>query len=95
MENTQTNFALGSRPHKQLDALETFAPSVKPDVKPTSQAELLEELLDAELKQLQRYESMILKTASPSSGSYYQQAKQMYQAIGETNTYCLRQSCKT
>ena len=95
MENTQISSALGSRPHKQLDALETFAPSVKPDVKPTSQAELLEELLDAELKQLQRYESMILKTASPSSGSYYQQAKQMYQAIGETNTYCLRQSCKT
>ena len=95
MENTQISSALGSRPHKQLDALETFAPSVKPDVKPTSQAELLEELLDAELKQLQRYESMILKTASPSSRFYYQQAKQIYQAIGETSTYYLRQSFKT
>ena len=45
--------------------------------------ELLEELPDFELKQLQRYASMILKTASPYSGSYHQQAKRMYPAIGE------------
>ena len=84
MENTQTKAALGGRPRKQLDALQAFALSVKPDTKPKSLRELLEELPDFELKQLQRYASMILKTASPYSGSYYQQAKRMYPAIGET-----------
>ena len=84
MEDTQTKAALGSRPRRQLDALATFALTVKPDVKPKRLAELLDELPDFELKQLQRYASVILKTASPFSGSYYQQAKRMYPAIGET-----------
>ena len=34
MEDTQTKSALGGRQRKQLDALKTFAFSVKPDVKP-------------------------------------------------------------
>ena len=84
MENIQTKAALGGRPRKKLGALEAFSLAVKPDVKPKSLAELLEELPDSELKQLQRYASVILKTASPYSGSYYQQAKRMYPAIGET-----------
>ena len=53
-------------------------------MKPKSLAELLEELPDFELKRLQRYASMILKTASPFNESYYQQANRMYPAIGET-----------
>ena len=85
MEDTQTKAALGSRPRKQLDALEAFSLTVKPDVKPKSLVEILEELPDAELKQLQRYAGALLKTASVYSGSYYQQAKRMYPAIGETN----------
>ena len=77
MENIQTKAALGGRPRKQLDALEAFSLPVKSDIKPKSLVELLEELPDAELNQLQRYASMILKTASPFSGSYYQQAKRI------------------
>ena len=84
MEDTQTKAALGSRPRKQLDALATFALSVKPDVKPKSLAELLDDLSPTELTQLERYASMILKSASPYSGSYYQQAKRMSPAIGKT-----------
>ena len=84
MEDTQTKAALGGRPRKQLDALQAFALSVKPDIKPKSLIEQLEELPDFELKQLQRYASMILKTASPYRGSYYQQAKRIYPAISET-----------
>ena len=67
MEDTQTKAALGSRPRKQLDALEAFALSVKPDVKPKSLVEILEQLPDAELKQLQHYARMIIKTASPTN----------------------------
>ena len=33
---------------------------------------------------------MILKSASPCSGSYYQQAKRMYPAIGETKHLLLQ-----
>ena len=84
MEDTQTKAALGARPLKQLDALEAFSLAVKPDVKPKSLEDILEELPDAELAQLERYASMILKSASPYSGSYYQQAKRMYPAIGQT-----------
>ena len=84
MENTQTKAALGGRPRKQLDALQAFALSVKPDIKPKSLVEILEELPDDELAQLKRYASVILKTASSYSGSYYQQVKRMYPAIGET-----------
>ena len=84
MEDTQTKAALGGRPRKQLDALEAFSLAVKPDVKPKSLVEILEKLPDAELKQLQHYAGTFLKTASPLSGSYYQQAKRMYPAIGET-----------
>ena len=90
MEDTQTKAALGGRPRKQLDALQAFALSVKPDTKPKSLMELLEELPDFELKQLQRYASVILKTASPYSVSYYQQAKRMYPAIGETKHLLLQ-----
>ena len=84
MEDTQTKAALGARPHKQLDALEAFSLAVKPDTKPKSLVEILEDMPDSELKQLQRYASMILKTASPYRGSYYQQAKRIYPAMGET-----------
>ena len=84
MEDTQTKAALGSRPRKQLDALQAFALSVKPDVKRKSLVETLEEQPDVELKQLERYASMTIKTPSPYSGSYWQQAKRMYPAIGET-----------
>ena len=84
MEYTQTKSALGGRPRGQLDALQAFALSVKPDVKRKSLVETLEELPDVELKQLERYASMIIKTASPYSGSYYKQAKRMYPAKGET-----------
>ena len=84
MENIQTKAALGARPRKQLDALEAFSLAVKSDIKPKSLVEILEELPDDELAQLERYASMILKSASPYSGSYYQQAKRMYPAIGQT-----------
>ena len=50
MADTQTKLALGGRPRRQLDALATFALSAKPDVKPKSLVELLEELPRAELK---------------------------------------------
>ena len=46
--------------------------------------QILEELPDAELKQLQRYASTILRSASPYSGSYYQIAKRMYSALDES-----------
>ena len=67
MEDTQTKAALDGRPRKQLDALEAFSLAVKPDVKPKSLVEILEQLPDAELKQLQRYASMIIKTPSPTN----------------------------
>ena len=67
MEDTQTKAALGGRPRKQLDALEAFSVAVKPDVKPKSFEDILEEMPDFELKQLQRYASMISKTASPTN----------------------------
>ena len=44
----------------------------------------------AQLQQLQRYASMILRSASPYSGSYYRQAKRMYPAIGETKNLPLQ-----
>ena len=75
---------LGSRPRKQLNALEAFSLAVKPDVKPKSLVEILEELADAELEKLERYASMILETANPYSGSYYQHVKRIYPAIDET-----------
>ena len=83
MEDTQTKSALGGTPRRQLDALQAFALSVKPDVKPRSLVEILEDMPAFELKQLQRYASVILKTASPYSGPYYQQAKRMYSALDE------------
>ena len=67
MEDTQTKAALGGRPRKQLDALEAFSLAVKPDVKPKSLIEILEQLPDAELKQLQHYAGMIIKTPSPTN----------------------------
>ena len=67
MEDTQTKAALGARPRKQLDALEAFALSVKPDVKPKSLEQILDALPDAEIKQLQRYARMIIKNPSPSN----------------------------
>ena len=67
MEDTQTKAALGARPRKQLDALEAFALSVKPDTKPKSLEDILEQLPDAELKQLQHYAGMIIKTPSPTN----------------------------
>ena len=79
-EKQQTNSVLGSRPRK-LNALQSFTLAVKPEVKQKNLDQILEELPDAELKQLQRYASMILKTASPYSGSYYQQAKRIYSAL--------------
>ena len=79
----QTN-SLGSRQRKQLNALQSFTLAVKPEVEQKNLEQILEELSDAEIKQLQRYASMILKTASPYSGSYYQQAKRMYPAIDES-----------
>ena len=39
---------------------------------------------DAELKQLQRYASMIQRSASPYCGSYYQQVRRMYAALDES-----------
>lgn len=84
MEDTQTKAVLSGRPRKQLDALEAFSVAVKPDVKLKSLVEILEQLPDAELKQLQHYAGTLLKTASPFSGSYYQQAKRIYPKIGET-----------
>ena len=86
-EKQQSNSALGSRPRrprKQLNALQSFTLAVRPDSTPKSLEQILEELPDAELKQLQRYASMILKTASPYSGSYYQQAKLMYSALDQS-----------
>ena len=77
MEQTQTKSALGGKPRRQLDALQAFALSVKRDVKPKSLVEILEDMPDFELKHLQRYASVILKTASPYSGSYHKQAKRM------------------
>ena len=90
MEDAQTKAALGARPHKQLDALEVFYLAVKPNVEPKSLVEILEDMPDFKLKQLQRYASVILKTASPYSVSYYQQAKRMYPAIGETKHLLLQ-----
>ena len=66
MEDTQTKAALGGRPRKQLDALEAFSVAVKPAVKPKSLVEILEDMTDAELKQLQHYARMIIKTPSPT-----------------------------
>ena len=82
-EQKKTN-SLGSRQRKQLNALQSFKLAVKPEVEQKSLEQILEELPDAELKQLQRYASMILKTASPYSGSYYQQAKRMFSALDES-----------
>lgn len=84
MEEQQTNSALGSRPRKQLNALQSFTLAVTPEVKPKSLEQVLEEKPEAQLQQLQRYASMILRSASPYSGSYYQQAKRMYSALDES-----------
>ena len=81
MEDTQTKAALGGRPRKQLDALQSFTLAVKPEVKQKNLDQILKELPDAELKQLQRYASTILRSAYPYSGSYYQQAKRIYSAL--------------
>ena len=78
-----------SDPREVINALAAFSLSIKPDPKPKSLMELIEALPDFELKQLQRYASMILKTASPFSRSYYQQAKRMCPAIGETKRLLL------
>ena len=58
MEEQQTNSALGSRPSKQLNALQSFTLAVTPQVKPKSLEQVLEELSKAQLQQLQRYASM-------------------------------------
>ena len=71
MEDTQTKAALGGRPRKQLDALQAFAISVKPDLKPKSLEDILEELPDFELMQLQRYASIIPKTISTNNHRHY------------------------
>ena len=52
---------------KCFDALEAISLAVKPDVKPKSLVEILEQLPDAELKQLQHYAGMIIKTPSPTN----------------------------
>ena len=86
-EKQQSNSALGSRPRrprKQLNALQSFTLAVRPDFTPKSLEQILEELPDAELKQLQRYASMILRSASPYSGYYYQKAKRMHPPIDVT-----------
>jgi len=82
-EKQQTNSVLGSRPRK-LNALQSFTLAIKPEVKQKNLDQILEELPDAELKQLQRYASTILRSAYPYSGSYYQQAKRMYSALDES-----------
>ena len=84
MEEQQTNSALGSRPRKQLNALQSFTLAVTPEVKAKRLEQVLEELPKAQLQQLQRYASMILRSASPYSGSYYEQAQRMYPAIDES-----------
>ena len=84
MEEQWTNSALGSKPRKQLNALQSFNLEVKPEVKRKSLEKVLEELPEAELKQLQRYASMILRSASPYSGYYYQKVKRMHPPIDVT-----------
>ena len=84
MDEQKNTKSLGSRQRKQLDAMTAFRLAVKPEVEQKNLDQILEELPDAELKQLQRYASTILRSASPYSGSYYQQAKRMYSALDES-----------
>ena len=49
-EQKQNNSALGSRPRKQLNALQSFTLAVTPEVKPKSLEQVLEELPKAQLQ---------------------------------------------
>ena len=51
--------------------MKAFSLAVKPDVKPKSLVEILEQLPDFELMQLQRYASIIPKTISTTNHRHY------------------------
>ena len=89
--NSQETTGLGAT-HKKRTApsrLDKFKLAVKPESKLKSLSQLLDSLPEEELSQLQSYGSMILKSTTEYSGSYYEQATRMYPRISEAKRLLL------
>ena len=69
--------------------LDKFKLAVKPESEQKSLSQLLDDLSEEELSQLQSYGSMILKSTTEYSGSYYEQATRMYPRISEAKRLLL------
>ena len=81
----QETIGLGATRKKRTtpSRLDKFKLAVKPESKQKSLSQLLDDLTEEELSQLQSYGSMILKSTTEYSGSYYEQATRMYPRISE------------
>ena len=89
--NSQETIGLGATRKKRTtpSRLDKFKLAVKPESKQKSLSQLLDDLTEEELSQLQSYGSMILKSTTEYSGSYYEQATRMYPRISEAKRLLL------
>ena len=89
--NSQETIGLGATHKKRTtpSRLDKFKLAVKPESKQKSLSQLLDDLTEEELSQLQSYGSMILKSTTEYSGSYYEQATRMYPRITEAKRLLL------
>ena len=87
----QETIGLGATRKKRTtpSRLDKFKLAVKPESELKSLSQLLDSLPEEELSQLQRYGSMILKSTTEYSGSYYEQATRMYPRISEAKRLLL------
>ena len=87
----QETIGLGATRKKRTtpSRLDKFKLAVKPESKQKSLSQLLDDLTEEELSQLQSYGSMILKSTTEYSGSYYEQATRMYPRISEAKRLLL------
>ena len=87
----QETIGLGATRKKRTtpSRLDKFKLAVKPESKQKSLSQLLDSLPEEELSQLQSYGSMILKSTTEYSGSYYEQATRMYPRISEAKRLLL------
>jgi len=87
----QETIGLGATRKKRTtpSRLDKFKLAVKPESELKSLSQLLDSLPEEELSQLQSYGSMILKSTTEYSGSYYEQATRMYPRISEAKRLLL------
>ena len=87
----QETIGLGATRKKRTtpSRLDKFKLAVKPESELKSLSQLLDSLPEEELSQLQSYGSMILKSTTEYSGSYYEQATRMYPLISEAKRLLL------